>query len=556
MRERGSDKNAPRATETKRETPPPIPELPADAEKSARRPKLERTVSISVTDDVPLREILMDLGRDGEFNLEIDPRIKGGVIFTAHNQPFSKVLERLCALAGLRYSVDGDFIRIELDHPYTKTYAVDYPSLSRRSTSEVAISTNVFDVDVSAGSGGKNSSASSGGVSDNNSTAKISGESDADFWAELEKSLAKLLSASFSPAPTIGNGENPSKNSADQSPSSESHRFGFSIDRQAGMVTVSANSRQHEAAKQYLDRLKRKASAQVLIEARVVEVELSEGFQSGINWRSLFNGSVNAAANFGATGAGAPFLTPATAAEGMFTASLDNRDFAGILNLVKTFGTTRILSSPRLTVLNNQTAVLKVARNEVYFLTSAQFPTMLSHSGILVSGSPVFSSTPRTVPVGLVMTVQPAINLETGRITMTLRPTISRVVSRVEDPSIGLNAASAGVSSPVKSQIPVLAVREMDSVLQINSGEVAVLGGLMQDSSENEDKGLPMFDSLPLIGNLVKSRSNDSSTSELVILLRATIMEQAKPDEADRDLYDRYYDDPRSLKFNKPNPRS
>jgi general secretion pathway protein D len=214
---------------------------------------------------------------------------------------------------------------------------------------------------------------------------------------------------------------------------------------------------------------------------------------------------------------------------------------------VRTFGATRILSSPRLTVLNNQTAVLKVARNEVYFLTQAQFPTTVSTSGVPVSGTPVFSSTPRTVPVGLVMTVQPSIDRERERVTMTLRPTISRVVSRVNDPSIGLNAAQAGVSNPVQSQIPVLAVREMDSVLQLRSGEVGVMGGLMQDSSENTDQGVPPFDSIPVIGNLAKSRDNAGKTSELVILLRATILDNAPPDRADADLYRRYNNDPRPL---------
>jgi general secretion pathway protein D len=235
----------------------------------------------------------------------------------------------------------------------------------------------------------------------------------------------------------------------------------------------------------------------------------------------------------------------------MFTASVNEKDFSGILSLVRTFGATRILSSPRLTVLNNQTAVLKVARNEVYFLTSAQFPTTISAAGVPVSGTPVFSSTPRTVPVGLVMTVQPAIDAERGRVTMTLRPTISRVVDRVNDPSIGLNAAQSGVSNPVQSRIPVLAVREMDSVIQLNSGEVAIMGGLMQDSSQNQDQGVPPFDELPVVGNLAKSRDNQGETSELVILLRATILDNASPDETDMDLYERYNRDPRPL----PRPR-
>ncbi len=524
--------------------PPPIPDMPALpvplVPETQRLP--DKLVSVNVTENVPIRDVLIELGREGKLNLELDPRIHGGIIFSAHKQPLSDVIKRICALAGLRYKVDGDFLRVEMDEPYQHTYAVDYLSLSRRSTSEVTIATNVFDVDIASGNG--NSTRTSGSVNDNNSVAKIAGVSDADFWSELEKSLGQVLATSNRSRPLIKEefGES-SKHAA---------KSNYSIDRQAGLVTVFGNEQQQRAVQKYLLKLQRKASAQVLIEARIVEVELNDEFKSGINWRTLFNESFNAAARFGSVGAGAPFTTATTAADGVFTASVKNSDFNGILNLVRTFGATRVLSSPRLTVLNNQTAVLKVARNEVYFVTTAQFPTVVSTAGVPVSGTPVFSSTPRTVPVGLVMTVQPSIDPERGRITMNLRPTISRIVDQATDPSIGLNAAQAGISNPVQSQIPVLAVREMDSIVQINTGEVAIMGGLMQDSSVNEDKGVPPFDAIPLIGNLMKSRDNRGATSELVILLRATVMDNPPPDAADSDLYLRYNRDPRTLPVPAP----
>ncbi len=521
------------------DAPPPIPALPeALFPESLYSPDLpDKKVSVTISDSVPLRDILIELGREGEVNLEIDPRIEGRIIFTAHDQPFDTVLRRICDLAGLRYKADGDFIRIEMDEPYQQTYALDHLSLSRKTTSEVTIATNVFDVDVAgnSNSGSNNSSGNGSGKSgsDNNSTSKIAGSSDADFWSEVEKSLPQVLATAIKNKPlTTGR-------AGDAKPESN-----YSIDRQAGLITVFGNSRQQEAVATFLTRLDHKASSQVLIEARIVEVELSDEFQSGVNWSTLFKGATGLAANFGAPGVGAAMTA---ASSGLFTASLDTKDFNGILNLVRTFGTTRVLSSPRLTVMNNQTAVLKVARNEVYFLTSAQFPTTTNAAGVVVSGTPVFSSTPRTVPVGLVMTVQPAINNDTNRVTMTLRPTISRVIDRVNDPSIGLNAANAGVTNPIQSQIPVLAVREMDSVLQLQSGEVAVMGGLMQDSSENSDQGIPPFDALPIVGNLAKSRDNQGTTSELVILLRATILNNATPDKADTALYKKYNSDPRPL---------
>ena len=347
---------------------------------------------------------------------------------------------------------------------------------------------------------------------------------EADFWGEIEKNIGSILATS-------------GKDKAGS----------FSLNRQAGLVTVHAAQRQQRAVASFLQRAQHLARAQVLIEARIVEVELTEEFRSGINWRTLFDKGVNLAGRFGPAAAGAPFLTPATATDGLFTASVSGGDFAAILNLVREFGATRILSSPRLTVLNNQPAVMKVARNEVYFTTSAQFPTTVTAGGVPVSGTPVFTSTPRTVPVGLVMTVQPAINLDSQDVTLTLRPTISRVVDRVSDPSIGLNAAQNNVAAPVDSKIPVLAVREMDSVLRLRSGAVGIMGGLMQDSSVNSDAGVPPLDELPLIGNLGRARDNNGSVSELVILLRATIADQPSPDEADADLYAKFNNDPRPL---------
>jgi len=508
---------------------PPIPDLVTPLAAPAMTGTALPLVSLSVTDAVPLRDVLIELARKARVNLELDPRVKGGVIFSAYDQPLDKVMDRLCDLANLRYTLADNTLRVMPDEPYTKEYQLDYLNLNRRSESEVAIATNVFDSDV--GSNGTNRSNSSSGNGDNNSTAKVRSMADADFWGEIEKNIASILT----------NQNTPTSKDKPATPAT------FSVNRQAGLITVYANNAQQRAVNQFITKAQKMARSQVLIEARIVEVELGDQYRSGINWRTLFDKGLNMAGRFGPTAVGAPFVSAATASDGLFTASYSGSDFSAILNLVREFGATRILSSPRLTVLNNQSAVMKVARNEVYFTTSAQFPTTVTSGGVPVSGTPVFTSMPRTVPVGLVMTVQPVINLDTQEVTLNLRPTISRVVDRVSDPSIGLNAAQNNITAPVDSKIPVLAVREMDSVLRMRSGEVGVMGGLMQDSSVNSDKGVPPFDEMPLVGNIARSRDNNGTVSELVILLRATITDQAQPDGADANLYQKYNNDPRPL---------
>lgn len=496
-------------------TPPPPPK-PAGT---------DRLVSVSVTDTVPLRDVLIELARESKVNLELDPRIAGGIIFTAHNQPFNEVLKRICRLAGLRSSIDGNFIHIELDEPYQKTYPLDFLSLARHSTSETSIATNVFDVNVTGGasSSGNGANGTNGAsASENNSTSRVSGNSEADLWAEVSKSVAQILAS------------NARKTDRDKAETN------FSIDKQAGLVTVFGDSRQQDAIETYFRKLRRKAEAQVLIDARIIEVELDDSFKSGIDWAAIYR--------HGFFAGGQAVFTPSNlSADNVFTGKFGSGNFGALLQFVRSFGTTRVLSSPRLTVLNNQTAMLKVATNQVYFVTQAQFTTVTNANGSAVTTTPVYTSTPHTVPVGLVMTVQPAIDTEHGRVTMTLRPTISRIVSQVDDPSIGLNAAQGGISNPVVSQIPVLAVREMDSVIRLRSGEVAIMGGLMQDSSMNQDQGIPGLDEVPVLGPLAKSRDNHGTTTELVILLRATIADQPAPDIADSNLYEEFGKDPRPL---------
>ncbi|MGB4102036.1 MAG: secretin N-terminal domain-containing protein [Alphaproteobacteria bacterium] len=520
---------------------PPIPELVTATPAPKPAKKAERLVTISVTDSVPLRDVLVELARTAKVNLELDPRVKGGVIFSAHQQPLSIVLEHLCDLARLRCALQDNFLRIVLDEPYNHNYRIDALNLSRHTESEVGISTNVFNADVGNNTGGAASSDRRDGGA-NNSTAKVKNDVTADLWGEIEKNLANILN-------TTGQIQNPAvKDNVTDSR--------FSINRQTGLISIFANDRQHRVIADFINAAQRLARAQVLIEARIVEVELSDQFRSGINWRTLFDKGMNVAGRFGPVVAGAPFASAATATDGVFTAAYGSSDFAGILSLVREFGATRILSAPRLTVMNNQTAVLKVARNEVYFTTSAQFPTTVTTGGVPISGTPVFTSTPRTVPVGLVMTVQPSIDLDGKAVTLNLRPTISRVVDRISDPSIGLNAAQNKVTAPVDSKIPVLAVRELDSVLRMHSGEVGVMGGLMQDSGINTEKGLPPFDELPVAGELARARDNNGTVTELVILLRATINAQPKPDGADVALYNKYNRDPRPLlaRENVPSP--
>ncbi len=292
---------------------------------------------------------------------------------------------------------------------------------------------------------------------------------------------------------------------------------------------------QHQQIAEFLKKLKESISTQVIIEAKIVEVTLDNEFKSGINWSQL-GGDVHLTAPLGSQAS----QRSAHSIRDVFSLSLKYEEFSSVLNLVKKFGTVRTLSDPRLTVMNNQPAMLKVATNEVFF--HLEFERYFQSEG--KPDVENISSNALTVPIGLVMIVQPSVNLQTGEITMSLRPTISRVQKEVEDPAVAIKS-----QQKVKSTVPVVQVREFDSVLKIKSGQVLVMGGLMEDRSSYTSASIPGVDSIPLFGELAKGKDDDRKITELVIFLTAHIIEDSSIVEADERIYNTYIEDPRPLLF-------
>jgi general secretion pathway protein D len=288
---------------------------------------------------------------------------------------------------------------------------------------------------------------------------------------------------------------------------------------ETGMLTVKATARQHEQIQKYIDDLLASANRQVLIQATIVEVDLNEEYQAGIDWSFL-----NKAAGLSLASATLPGAAVPTALS-LFQLIYNTPDQSSdntlkiTINLLDEFGEARVLSSPQMMVLNNQTAVLKVVDNEVFFTIEAK--TTQNQTNSLTS----VETAVHTVPVGIVMPITPQINAN-GSVILNVRPTISRVVNRVEDPNPTLRFAADGtpLDHPITSSIPEIRVREMESVLRMHHGQIAVLGGLMQDSGEGNNSSVPGASAVPLIGEAFRSRSRVYSKTELVIFLKPTIV--------------------------------
>lgn len=554
---------APRMSDTAEDEaaaqPGTIPELQPYLADSSERMKAMPLVSVSVNQSVPIRDVLFELANQADYDIELDPNIKGSIIFTARERPFDEVVKRISEISGLRYNFDNDVLRVELDTPYNKTYKIDYLSYIRSNKS--GMRNNVAVV--------------SGDGADTGSSYSTSAESESNFWGELETNLDQIVRKFQTGAlktrrdPRItATEQNPNvqpvapdadgniqvqppqaslqvaslPDEADDSSASSGEEGGadestFTLNKQAGLINVYASEKVHEEIAAYLKLLKRAVTAQVLIEAKVLEVTLNDAHATGIDWSALSLLSGEVALGFssnGATGSG----------ESNFVMGYTGNDVQALIQAVSDFGTVRALASPRLTVLNNQSAVLNVATNRVFFDIDID---VSSDEGVTTTD---ISSDIKNVPEGVLVNVQPSINLDDRTISMAVRPTITRIVTSRPDPAVQYVTAVNNIDG-VENLVPELNVQELDSVIQTRSGQPVVMGGLLQDRILVSDSGVPVVSETPLIGNLFKKHNNTIQKTELVIFLKATILDA--PSESvhntDKDLYRQFSSDRRPLRF-------
>ncbi|MDR0406998.1 MAG: hypothetical protein LBH38_02870 [Holosporales bacterium] len=460
-------------------------------------------VSITLTDQSSLKTAIATLASEAGVNYRVtglEDKKDRGIFFSATDKPFIEIIETLCELAQLRYDIKGDLITIEPDTPYLKTYTISFPIQVRESANAVSTAINIFATE-------KNEAKNL----DNSSSSVLKASSKSDFWEEVEQVLGVILETSA-----------PSTDSGDSNKISKV----ISLHKQAGLLTLLANKKQHKIIEDYLEALRLASTAQVLIEAKILEVSLNDTYRNGINWQSLRPHFI-AGLPIGTSASSGTELSNITEGNSdVFTLGFkDSKNISAIAHFIERFGSVRTLSNPRLTVMNNQTAVLKVAKNEVFF--RVEYNRNFSNS-VTGRDSEVAVSHMQTVPIGLVMTVQPAINLETGDVVLTLRPTISRIASTKEDPAVSYlsraGSPNIGQAAMIKSTIPVVEVREMDSVLTLHSGEIALLGGLMQERDKGTRSGIPETQEIPVVNSLFNAHEKESELTELIILLRVRIM--------------------------------
>ena len=452
--------------------PPPVPEpLPLQHEE-------RYTV---VVNEVPVTELLFALARDAQVNVDIAPGISGLVTMNAVEQTLPQLLQRIARQAGLRHSLEDGNIFIAPDEPYFRTYRIDYLNMARDTSHVVQVGTQI------AGTG----NSVEGGGGSNNSTTTIGSTMSNHFWASLVANVSAILDSDGSV-----DGKPTSRNAVIPHPES-------------GVLTIKATHAQHEMLQKLINQTLTNANRQVLIQATIVEVSLTDQFQAGIDWQVLNQAGL---AGFNLT-TKTITANPVNAAS-LFSLRYDDpnpdreRVLSAALELLEEFGDVSVLSSPQIMTLNNQSAILKVVDNVVYFEVEQESNVT---QGVAAS---TFETIVKTVPVGIVMTITPLIKADDS-IILNIRPSISRINRFVNDPNPALS-----ITSPV----PEIRVREMESMLQLKNGEIAVMGGLMQDNNRKNDNVIPGLSRIPVLGNAFRMALREYEKTELVIFLRPLII--------------------------------
>lgn len=466
------------------------------------RPRLE-TYTVVVS-NVPTKDLLFSMARDAKINLDIHEDIEGKVTLNAIDQTLEQILDRIAQQTDIRYSLDKNTLRVRADKPYLETYKVDYVNISRKSKGVIRVATNIGstgqgDIGESGGSGSSGSSSGSSNSSQNNSSlTEVNLESNNAFWETLSSNIIEILD-------DIGD----SQVNRDSNKNSN-----VIVNKEAGLIMVRASYKKHRQIQTFIDQVLNNSKRQVMIEATIAEIKLSDSYQTGVDWSVVAadgNTGLNILSDFtGSNLAQSPFssLTLTNTSGG------DQVNVA--LRALEEFGDVKVLSSPKIMAINNQPAILKVVDNIVYF--EMQVDTALSENSSASLTS--FETQIKTVPVGFVMAVTPYIN-EHNVVTLNIRPTISRVIDSVEDPNPAFRNAD------VISSVPVIQVREIESILSINSGDTAVIGGLMQDTVNDRSSGVPLLSDIPILGNFFKYKNDAREKSELIIFIRPMVINHA-----------------------------
>jgi len=453
-----------------------LPELIL-TEKEEKSPERVYTFTLR---DADIHEILLAISKETSFNIIVDPDVQGKVTLDLKDVTLRDALDTLTDLLDLTYKVKHNLIRVSKPALATRIFSLSYVNLKRTGTSST---TAQIGASIAGGGGG-------GGAG---GQTTISTSSETDLWTSIEAGVTQLLSPDGK----------------------------LVVDKQGGNILVIDFPRFLDRIATFLETVEGSVQRQVLIEARLIEVTLTGEFRFGINWSAV----AQAGALAGATSSGKIFsqaLAPANTTD--FQIGVTSTDFDALVNILSSQGEVNVLSSPRLATLNNQTAVLRSATDDVFFITETE-----RVPGVSGGFDSVTTVTPRTVTVGVVLSITPQISSD-GSVILHVRPTVSR-----SDTTASITVGEGATSTTIT--VPILDVREADVIVRAEEGQVIVIGGLIDERQTDDEKKVPFLGDLPGVGRLFRQTIQKRDKTELVVLLRPTVLVGKRADEISaRDL--------------------
>jgi MSHA biogenesis protein MshL len=484
--------------------------------------------------DVNLRDLLTLLMKNSDYSLIMDPGIDAVIpVLDLKSVTFEEALKSVLPGLGLEYQFDGSLLRVHKPGMQTRLFYLNYIAASRSGKRDMRMSSRSQSGGSTGGSGGSGSSGSGGGSgssggssSENESTIVTANTS--EVWADLRLGLESILFSGETQETGARQEAGPittaSKDSAGRR---------LLINPQAGLIMIHGEAEKLNEAANYIEAVEGSVQRQVLIEAKVVEVSLSKDHQMGINWAAVLNptsaftgqianalGIANPSIGFNS---GSVSNQSASASAGRFQYSISNGKVGMAIEALERQGQVRVLSSPHISAMNNQKAIIRVVREEVFF---AQKAIVTQNTGSTVIVEDIEN---QVVPIGVVLDIIPQIAAN-GEITLSINPSISELVES--------RTFSTPEGKAVSTQ-PVIDRRDLDTVAKVHSGETVLIAGIMRERKWEDLRGVPWLMNLPFIGNAFRRTEQSSSRTELVIFITPTLisgksMEQLTQEELQR----------------------
>jgi MSHA biogenesis protein MshL len=465
-------------------------------------PRNEPRFSLAVN-DAPADTVFLSIVSDTRYSMLVHPEVVGRISINLQNVTVFEALDSIRELYGYDYRVEGTRILIQPLSAQTRVFKINYIAGQRKGISDIRVTSgSVTDMPTTTSSDGYLGSTTQAVAGPSFETSRVSTSTLTDFWSELSRTLGALVG------------------------DKDGNRV--VLNPQSGVVLVRARSAEMRQVENYLKAIQGSVNRQVMLEAKIIEVQLNDDYQAGINW-AAFNRAGQTRFAVGATPTGIGFpsgnsvlgstlgsvLGQGAASPLTIAALTDN--FAGLINFLDTQGTVHVLSSPRIATLNNQQAVLKVGTDEFFVTNVSSTTTALGVSGAVSSPNvtlrPFFS--------GIALDVTPQIS-EGGQITLHIHPAITRVLEKIK--VVDLGNGQGELRLPLASS----SVSETDSIVRVRDGTTVAIGGLMRQAFIDDDSSVPGAAQVPVLGAFFRQRNRSSQKRELVILLKTTVVDSGE----------------------------